>query len=502
MKYGAGYRKVDVWVENLWPGNGIWAIEQSRTDLRAQVYRQGNGGNRVKYLDVYVGDSIALFGRPEPIAIGPRQRRYVRLAQEAIAANATEDLPLATIAALAGTSPFHLARLFRRVTGSSMHRYQTALRLRVALRELGGVFGVAVLAAIFAGAVHCYWVPISAGIIRGRRATSVAAIKADLGAFLPETILSVFVCVLLLHDLFGKNPAPKRAGLLALAATVPAGIALALQTVNPGREIVSGMMRVDPFGQFFKGLIIVGTGISVVMAMSFESFSKRRMGEFYALLLGAALGMFVMSAATNLLIFYLGVEFSSMASYLLTAFVKRDLKGSEAGMKYAIYGSVASGVMIFGLSLVYGLTGSLHVSDLAQTFLKFGDVLEPSTLRVGEEAWVERARRAQEPRADEVDEVEQFAQALGLRAADGNLRLLAVVHAEGDARPAPVHELHAEVPGAVAAPVVEILGADSDVTQGLRTHGNVFHDVRERRRVPPAPAAPRAARGRPASRGR
>jgi NADH-quinone oxidoreductase subunit N len=140
-----------------------------------------------------------------------------------------------------------------------------------------------------------------------------------------------------------------------------------------GREIFSGMMRVDAFGQFFKGLIVAGTAISIVMTMSFQSFARRRMGEFYALLLGAALGMFVMSAATNLLIFYLGVEFSSMASYLLTAFVKRDLKGSEAGMKYAIYGSVASGVMIFGLSLLYGLTGSLDVGDLARTFTASGD---------------------------------------------------------------------------------------------------------------------------------
>src|SRR5262249_57842087 len=102
--------------------------------------------------------------------------------------------------------------------------------------------------------------------------------------------------------------------------------------------------------------------------------AKRRMGEFYALLLGAAIGMCVMSAATNLLMFYLGVEFSSMASYLLTAFVKRDAKGSEAGMKYAIYGSVASGVMIFGLSLIYGLTGSLHLLDLRNAFMVQGDV--------------------------------------------------------------------------------------------------------------------------------
>jgi NADH-quinone oxidoreductase subunit N len=202
---------------------------------------------------------------------------------------------------------------------------------------------------------------------------AVAAIKTDLGSFLPETILSVFVCVLLVYDLFGKRPNPRAAGLLALLGCVLAGVALAAQTVTPGRDLFSGMMRSDAFGQFFKGLIILGTAITVVMTLSFEPFSKRRMGEFYALLLGAALGMFVMSAATNLLMFYLGVEFSSMASYLLTAFVKRDQKGSEAGMKYAIYGSVASGVMIFGLSLLYGMAGSLDVTDLARTFAAGGD---------------------------------------------------------------------------------------------------------------------------------
>jgi NADH-quinone oxidoreductase subunit N len=210
---------------------------------------------------------------------------------------------------------------------------------------------------------------------------AVAAIKADLGAFVPETILSVFVCLLLLFDLFGRRARPKAAGILAIAGIVLAGVALVLQNVTPAREIFGwsegsnrlGMMRVDAFGQFFKGLILLGTGIAAVMALTFEAFSKRRMGEFYALLLGAALGMCIMSAATNLLIFYLGVEFSSMASYLLTAFVKRDLKGSEAGMKYAIYGSVSSGVMIFGLSLLYGLTGSLHVTDLARQFMAGGN---------------------------------------------------------------------------------------------------------------------------------
>jgi len=211
---------------------------------------------------------------------------------------------------------------------------------------------------------------------------AVAAIKGDLGAFLPETILSVFVCALLLFDLFGKAPRPKAAGLLALIGVLLATVALLSQKMSPGRDIFSGMMRIDAFGGFFKGLILAGTAISIVMTMSFESFSRRRMGEFYALLLGAALGMFAMSSATNLLIFYLGVEFSSMASYLLTAFVKRDLKGSEAGMKYAIYGSVSSGVMIFGLSLIYGLTGSLNIGVLKEAFSAAGDAA-PTLLLAG-----------------------------------------------------------------------------------------------------------------------
>jgi NADH-quinone oxidoreductase subunit N len=210
---------------------------------------------------------------------------------------------------------------------------------------------------------------------------AVAAIKGDLGAFLPETILSVFVCALLLFDLFGKGPKPKGAGILALLGVVLSGVALACQA-PASRAIFSGMMRVDPFGQFFKGLILAGAAITIVMTLTFESFSRRRMGEFYALLIGAALGMFVMSAATNLLIFYLGVEFSSMASYLLTAFVKRDPKGSEAGMKYAIYGSVASGVMIFGLSLFYGLAGSLDIEALKGAFAAGGDVA-PTLLLAG-----------------------------------------------------------------------------------------------------------------------
>ncbi len=209
----------------------------------------------------------------------------------------------------------------------------------------------------------------------------IGAIKHDFGAILPETILSIVICVLLLHDLLTKGVQAKRAGVVALIGVAATGLSLWLQDVPAaGREIFGwfrgaeqiGMLRIDRFGTFFKGLITLGTGISIFMTMSFKPLRQRRMGEFYALLLGAALGMFVQASATNLVMFYFGIEFASLSSYLLTAFVKSDQKGSEAGVKYAIYGSVASGVMIFGMSLLYGMTGSLHINDLARTFTATG----------------------------------------------------------------------------------------------------------------------------------
>lgn len=198
-------------------------------------------------------------------------------------------------------------------------------------------------------------------------------ISESLGGFLPEIVLSLFVCILFLHDVVVKNADSRRPAYIALFGLVLTGIAL-LQSYGAAPrdlfgwkegEVVRGMVRQDGFGWFFKAFVLSGTIVVIPMCLAWKGFRGRRMGEFYAMLLGATLGMFVMCGASNLLMIYLGIEFASMGSYLLTAFVKRDLKASEAGLKYVIYGSVASGVMIYGLSLVYGMTGSLHLAAIA-----------------------------------------------------------------------------------------------------------------------------------------
>lgn len=207
-------------------------------------------------------------------------------------------------------------------------------------------------------------------------------IGESMGGFAPELALSLLVIVLLMHDLFTRGARPERAAAIAGIGFAICGALLWLQSTEPqtsthlngSHEIFGwladngehkGMLAIDAFAKFFKAFVLLGTLVTIPMCLVHPAFANRRMGEFYALLAAATLGMFLMASATNLLMVYMGIEFASMASYLAVAFVKRDRKGSEAGLKYVIYGSVASGVMIYGLSLLYGMTGSLHISDLA-----------------------------------------------------------------------------------------------------------------------------------------
>jgi NADH-quinone oxidoreductase subunit N len=195
----------------------------------------------------------------------------------------------------------------------------------------------------------------------------VETIKGDVSAIWPEIILSVGTCVVILADVFAARSRPKVIGLLALATIVAAGIAVMAQGAPAtASSHFAGMMVLDGFGHFFKLLLLAGSAICVPMVMSHTAFNQRRMGEFYGLFLGAIVGMFLMVTAKNLLMMYLGIEFASITCYLATAYQKEDRAASEGGMKYVIYGSVASGLMIYGLSWIYGMTGTLDIVQISR----------------------------------------------------------------------------------------------------------------------------------------
>src|SRR6266508_222498 len=183
--------------------------------------------------------------------------------------------------------------------------------------------------------------------------------------FQPEMALTFGTLVLFMIDLLWKKSAARVAYLTAGALAV-LGVAAALLARQPadGQALFNGMIANDAFAIFFKWLFLAAGALTVLVASLGKDFPSRRIGEFYALLVAVVLGMFLMASATDLLMVYLSIELVSMVSYVLAGFRKGDRKAAEGSLKYVIYGGVASGIMLFGMSYLYGLTGTTSLLDL------------------------------------------------------------------------------------------------------------------------------------------
>jgi len=177
--------------------------------------------------------------------------------------------------------------------------------------------------------------------------------------FLPETALVVTFCLAILAGLiFRKKPQ-----VVAWIVFIGVGTALLFVVKQAGvsQQIFSGMIAVDPFAVFFKSLAAVCALIIFIFSIfsSEVQTTVKRMAEYYSLLVAMTLGMFLMAGATNVLMMVLAMELTSLSSYILAGYTKEAADSSEASLKYIIYGAVSSGVMLYGVSILFGLTGSL-----------------------------------------------------------------------------------------------------------------------------------------------
>ncbi|MBC7222942.1 MAG: NADH-quinone oxidoreductase subunit N [Anaerolineae bacterium] len=206
-------------------------------------------------------------------------------------------------------------------------------------------------------------------------------ILETLRLLLPQLVLLVLGLLVLALDLAGGRGGRLRQ---ALPYVTLGGLAVALAGALTlwGREqsLLWGMLAVDPFAVFFQVLAVVGVGLVVLSAVEYLQGRTPWTGEFYMLLVFATLAITLAVGATNLLMLYLAMEFLSITSYVLAGFFREDRKSSEAALKYFLYGAIASGVMLYGMSLLYGATGSLDMAEIAQAF---GTGLEPSLTWVG-----------------------------------------------------------------------------------------------------------------------
>lgn len=135
-------------------------------------------------------------------------------------------------------------------------------------------------------------------------------------------------------------------------------------------SIFHGMMAMDHFGQFFKVMILASAIIAIVLSSQSKELATSPKPEFYAFILTLTLGLICMSASNDLLMIYLSIEMASIVSYVLAGYLADNRRSEESGLKYVLYGGVASAIMIFGMSLLYGLTGSLNLIEIRQYLME------------------------------------------------------------------------------------------------------------------------------------
>ncbi len=192
----------------------------------------------------------------------------------------------------------------------------------------------------------------------------IADLKKSIGLFMPEILLIITFVIAILADLIFKK-ARKIAGVISLAGFLVTGIYM-MNNAGASEATFMGMFAVDPFSMFFKYLFLLsGIAVTLMSFFSEELYKENRsMGEYYTLILGMTIGMFAIVGANNLIVVYLALETMSLSSYVLSGYTKEIKRASEASLKYVIYGSLSSGIMIWGISLLFGLTGSLSFFEI------------------------------------------------------------------------------------------------------------------------------------------
>ena len=194
----------------------------------------------------------------------------------------------------------------------------------------------------------------------------------SLTSYLPELMIVVTIlAVFIMESISSYRPLTY---ITTIVGLIFAGLLLMISSSSTNL-LFEGMIINDSLAIFFKWLILLSTLSIVLISRDDESVLDEVKGEYYAMLLIITLGMFAMVSAKNLLMIYLAIEMVSIPSYIIAGISKNDRESNEASLKYVIYGSFASGIMLFGLSFLYGIAGSLDINVVASKLASFDSSL-------------------------------------------------------------------------------------------------------------------------------
>ncbi len=195
---------------------------------------------------------------------------------------------------------------------------------------------------------------------------NVAEFNAGLHYATPEIFLSTAACVLLMLDLFLSEAGKRWTGLLAILSLLVTAVLVVIEPVPHRVVALGGLFEIDRMAQLLK--VVTLLSVAVVFVYSTDYLRRRAIlkGEYYVLGLFATVGAMVLTSAGSLITLYLGLELMSLCLYAMVAFDRDSGIAAESAIKYFVLGSMSSGTLLYGMSIVYGVTGHLELGQIAQ----------------------------------------------------------------------------------------------------------------------------------------
>jgi NADH-quinone oxidoreductase subunit N len=196
----------------------------------------------------------------------------------------------------------------------------------------------------------------------------------------PEIFLTAAICVVLIVDVFLRDEQRRITYYLSMLALVGAAVVSAVYGVDTATTTFSGSYVADPAGNALKLFAYLIVALVFLYSRDFLEQNGLFKGEFFVLGLFGLLGLMIIISGNNLLVLYLGLELQALSLYALIAFNRDSARSAESAMKYFVLGAIASGMLLYGISLLYGLTGSIELAAVAQALTEPGELSVPAML--------------------------------------------------------------------------------------------------------------------------
>ena len=187
---------------------------------------------------------------------------------------------------------------------------------------------------------------------------------SDLQLIAPELILTVCACLALVMEVILPYRKSKLTAYFALIGIALALVSLILQWNTGSVDGFYGMVRIDGLALLFRGIFLIASALAIGIATRFLDIEGEQHGEYYALVLFATVGMMFLACGYDLITLYISLELMALTFYVLVAFTKREKKSNEAAMKYFLLGAFSSGILLYGMSLLYGIAGSTNIGEI------------------------------------------------------------------------------------------------------------------------------------------